>query len=100
MMAYFISLAGNFKTAKIILRVAPSYIFVADKASKSRAANGLAEGFQFLARAFGDEFDATVGQIADGAGDFKAGGDGFGGVAKARRPARGLNKKSSGGGGW
>ena len=32
--------------------------------------------------AFGDEFDAAVGQVADGAGDFKTGGDGLGGVAE------------------
>ena len=79
---FHLRLADNFKTAKFILRVAPIYIFVADKASKSRIADGGAKGFQFLARAFGDQFHAAVGQIADGAGDFKSGGDGFRGVAK------------------
>ena len=42
----------------------------------------LAERFQFLVRAFGDQFHASIRQIADDAGDFKAGGDGFRGVAK------------------
>ena len=64
------------------MRVTPTYTFVADKASKSRTANGTAKRFQFLGRALGDQFHASVWQIADDAGDFKAGGDGFRGVAK------------------
>ena len=65
-----------------ILRVTPIYTFVADKASKSRTADGDAKRFQFFGRAFGDQFHASVRQIADDAGDFKTGGDGFRGVAK------------------
>jgi hypothetical protein len=42
-----------------------------------------AKSVKLVAAAFGDEFHAAIGQIADGAGDFKTGGDGFGGVTKA-----------------
>jgi hypothetical protein len=60
----------------------PIYMLIADKASKTFSADGGAEGVEFGARAFGGEFDAAIGQVADCAGDFKTGGGGFGGVAK------------------
>ena len=68
---------------KFILCVTPIYTFVADKASKSCATNGVMKRLQFLAGALGNQFNAPVRQIADEAGDFKAGGDGFRGVAKS-----------------
>ena len=64
------------------MRVGPSYLLVADKASKTFSADGGAERLEFRAGTFGDEFDAAIGQIADGAADFKTGGDGFCGIAK------------------
>jgi len=60
MMANFIALVNYFKTAKLILRGAPRYIFAADKRFQPRVADGRAEGFQFFARAFGDQCDAAV----------------------------------------
>ncbi len=38
--------------------------------------------FKLLRRALGDQFHASIGQIADNAGNIKAGGDGFRGVTK------------------
>jgi hypothetical protein len=87
---------------KFILRVAPTYTFVADKASKSRASDGVAKRFEFFARTFGDEFDAAVGQIAHNAGDLKTGGESLGGVAKADAlDAAGIeNLQAMAAGGW
>ena len=61
MIANFIASMNYFKTAKIILRFAPRDFFVADKVLQPRVAKGRPEGFQFFARAFGDQFDAAVG---------------------------------------
>ena len=61
----------------------PRYLLVPDKASKTFIANGGAERLEFCARALGDEFDPAVRQIANGAADFKTGGDGFDGITKA-----------------
>ena len=74
----------------------PFYIFIADKTSKSRAANGLAEGLEFTAFALGDEFDTAIGQVADDTGDLKTGGDIPGGVTKADalHPARIKNSQA------
>jgi len=68
---------------KFIFCVGPTYTFVADKASKSCTTNGVAKRLQFFAGALGNQGNASVRQIADDAGDFKAGGDGFRGVAKS-----------------
>jgi hypothetical protein len=76
-------LPDDFKTLKFIFRNGPSYLFVANKSSKTCGAEGGAKGVEFGADALGDEFDAAVGKVADDAGDFKAGGDGSGGVTKA-----------------
>jgi len=54
-----------------------------NKTSESGVANGRAKRLKFRTRAFRDEFNTTVWQIADGAGDFKTGGDSFSRVAKA-----------------
>jgi len=67
---------------KFIFCLPPNYTFVTDKASKSCATNGVMKCLQFPAGALGNQFNASVRQIADEAGDFKAGGDGFRGVAK------------------
>ena len=37
------------------------YLLIADKASKTFIADGSAECLEFMAQAFGDEFDAAVG---------------------------------------
>jgi len=50
-------------------------MLVTNKASKSRAANFPSKGFKFFARAFGNQFNPSVRQIADDTGDFKTGGD-------------------------
>ena len=75
-------MADNFKTAKFILCCGPIYLLVADKASKTFSPDGGAKGSEFFARAFSNEFDAAVGQVADVAGDFKTGGDGLDGITK------------------
>ena len=82
MMANFIALMNYLKTAEYILRGAPRHTFVADKRLQPRVANSRAEGFKLFARAFGDQFDAAVGQITHNAGNFKSGGDGFRGVTE------------------
>ena len=79
---FHLRLSNNFKSMKFILRVAPRDLSSRIKSRKPRVANGGAKGFQFRARAFGDQFHAAVRQIAHGAGHFKSGGDGFRGVAK------------------
>src|SRR6516165_10791274 len=76
-------LASDFKSPKFIFSFRPSYLLVADKSSKTCIFQSGAKSFQLGALAFANQFDATVGKIADGAGEFKAGGDGLGGVAEA-----------------
>jgi hypothetical protein len=63
-----------------MLCIRPIYLLVADKSSKTCSVQGGAKSVQFLAPALGDEFDAAIGEVADGAGDVEAGGDRFGGV--------------------
>lgn len=58
-------------------------MLVADKTSKTFGADGGLKGLEFGAGTFGDELDAAIGQVADGAVDFKTGRDGFGGVTKS-----------------
>jgi len=95
-------LANNLKSPKFIFRVRPHYLLVADKSSKTCIVERGAESGEFRMAAFGVEFHAAVGQIADGAGDFKTGGDGFGGVTKADAlHATGeKNGHSTAGGNW
>jgi len=76
-------LANNLKSPKFIFCVAPDYLFVPDKSSKTCIMERGAESFKFRVAALGDEFHAAIRQIADGAGDLKTGGDGLGGVTKA-----------------
>jgi hypothetical protein len=81
MMAYFIYLlADDFKIAKFIMYFRPLYMLIANKSSKTCIAEGRAVVLEFGLEAFDDEFDTAIGQVADGADDFKAGGDGLGGV--------------------
>ena len=82
MMAYFIQLADNFKSAKIILRVGPIYLLITNKTSKTFIADGGAERLQFGLGSFCDEFNAAIGQVADRARDFKTGCDRSGRVTK------------------
>jgi len=76
-------LTNYLKSTKFIFRVRPSYLLVADKSSKTCIVQRRVESLEFRAVAFGDEFNAAVRQIADDAGDFKAGSNGLGGVTKA-----------------
>jgi hypothetical protein len=76
-------LTNYFKSPKFIFCVCPIYLLVADKSSKTCIVQRRAESVKLFASAFGHQFDPAVGQIADGAGDFKPGGDRLGGVAKA-----------------
>jgi len=57
-------------------------MFVPDKASKTCAMDSVAKCLQFSAVALGNQFDASIRQIADGPRDFKAGGYGFRRVTK------------------
>jgi len=67
---------------KFIFRVGPIYMFVADKASKTCAADGVPKGLQFLAGALGGQFHPAVRKVPHGADDFKAGSHDFRGIAK------------------
>jgi len=67
---------------EFIFCFAPIYTFVADKASKSCATDGVTKCLQFPAATLGNQFHPSVRQIADGANDFKTGGDGFRSVTK------------------
>ena len=59
------------------------HFFVADETGQPGFADRLAKRFEFFAQPFGDEFDAAVIQVTHNAGDFKSGGDVFGGVTEA-----------------
>ena len=93
-------LANNLKSPEFIFCLRPNYLFVMDKSSETCRVQFRAESLEFRAVALGDEFDAAIGEIADGAGDFKAGGDGLGGVAEAHPlHAAGVNELQSAAGG-
>lgn len=62
---------------------APDYFLTLNKASETFSPDGGAKRLEFSARAFGGEFDAAVGQVANAPGDFKAGGNPLDCVAKA-----------------
>ena len=66
-----------------MLRFPPIYFLPVNKASETFMADGGAERIQLRVHAFGNEFNAPVGQVADDAGDFKTGGDGFDGIAES-----------------
>jgi hypothetical protein len=72
--------ADDFKTPKFVFWFGPSYLFVADKSSETCIMEGGTESVKFITQTLGGEFDASVRQIADSAGDLKAGGDGLGGI--------------------
>src|SRR5690349_19972707 len=55
---------------------------IADVVSET-IADGFEEAVDFLAGTFGDEFDTTVGEIADKAGDFVVACDRVSGVSEA-----------------
>jgi hypothetical protein len=57
--------------------------FVTNEGLEAVITDGLKEGLEFEAVAFGHQFDAAIGEIADGAADIEAGGDLTGGVAEA-----------------
>jgi len=54
----------NFKSAKLIYRVAPSGFFLADEMSHLGILNRLAKCFQFAWLALDDQFDSSVWQIS------------------------------------
>src|SRR5690242_5844004 len=76
-------LVNDLKSPKFIFRVGPSYLLVPNKSSKTCIQNGGSKSLQFRPGALGEQFHPSIREITDGAGDFKAGGDGFGGVTKA-----------------
>jgi hypothetical protein len=59
------------------------YLLVPDKSSKTCVTQGRAESLEFIAGTFGDKFDPAIREVANGAGEVKAGGDSFGGIAEA-----------------
>ena len=82
MMAYFIFQWTISKSLNSFCEPVPTHTFISDKSSQPRVADGRAKRIKFLACALGDEMDSTVWQVADGAGNFKTGGDIFCGVTK------------------
>src|SRR5580765_1008978 len=83
MMAYFMSrLPYNFKAAELVLGFAPDHIFFFDKVIQARFANRLSEGFQFILRTLGNQFHASIDQIAHRPRHLESGGHGFDVVAK------------------
>jgi hypothetical protein len=66
-----------------MFRFAPVYFLPLNKASETFIADGGAKRLELGGRTFGAEFDAAVGQVANDAGNIKAGGDGLDGVTKS-----------------
>lgn len=64
------------------MRVGPLYLFALNKTSKTFGADGLLKSFQLGGVAFGNQLDATVGQVADDASKLKTGRDGLNSVSK------------------
>jgi len=60
----------------------PTYLLVADKASKTFSADGGTKSLQFRAGALGHQLHPSVRQIADRARDLKPRRDRFGRVTK------------------
>jgi hypothetical protein len=79
---FHLRLSNDLKSMQCILCVAPRDGLVTDQPGKPRVTNRRAEGFQFVAPAFGDQFHATIRQVPHRAGHFKSRGQGFRGVAK------------------
>jgi hypothetical protein len=52
-------------------------------AGEGTGADGFEEGFDFVGIAAGEEFDSAIGEVGDGAGDFKFAGEIFHCVAEA-----------------
>jgi hypothetical protein len=75
-------LADDFKTPKLVFRFGPAYLLVTDKSSETCIMECGAESVKFITPALGGQFHTSIGQIADRAGDLKAGRDGLGGVAE------------------
>ncbi len=75
-------LTNDLKTPKFVFRFSPDYLLVPNKSSKTCTKNRGAKLLQLSSVALGNQFNPSVGQVADDAGNFKAGGDGFGGVTK------------------
>jgi hypothetical protein len=71
-----------FEPAKLILRIAPTRVFILDEMPKPRFPNSLTKSFQFVFCAFGNHFDSTIGQVPHNAHEVKPGGDGFHSIAK------------------
>ena len=66
-----------------MLRFRPVYLLGLNKASETFIADGGAKGLELRRPAFGDEFDAAIGEVTDSAGHRKPGGDRFDGVAES-----------------
>ena len=72
----------NYKTTKLIFRVSPASLLLANEAAHFRIANCLEKSVQFLFEPLGEEFNAAIGQITHRADHFKPRGDSFYGVTK------------------
>jgi hypothetical protein len=85
MMAYFIAFIGQFQNREIHFARRPSFYAFSSRIKPATRRRGWPsrKASSSSSIAFGDEFDATVGQVTHVAGDFKSGGDGFGGVTEA-----------------
>lgn len=82
------------------MRGEPAYTFIVNKTSKTFSANGGAKRLQFGPRTLSDEFDPAIRKIADDAGDFEAGGNGFDGVTKANSLNAARVEKMQAAAGW
>src|SRR5262249_1365489 len=65
-----------------IQALGPLHFFLPDKMVQTRVANGLTKGLELVLRAFPQQLDTPVRQIPNRAGDLKAGGHRFHGIAK------------------
>ena len=73
----------DFKSTKFIFCFGPNCLLVLNKSADFGIANRDQELFEFGLLSFGDQFDSTIVEIADCAGDFKTGCDRLHGVAKS-----------------
>jgi len=75
-------LTDYLKPAKLVGCISPQYLLVPNKSSQTCFPQRLAVSFQFRAVALENQFHSAIGEIADGADDFKTGGHGAGGIAE------------------
>ena len=74
---------NNLKSPALVLCIAPSYLLIPNKSSKTGVPNCRPESLQFLAEAFGDQLYPAISQVSDRPDHFKPRGHRFRIVTKS-----------------